>query len=187
LARENNVGYKSIWHAASDSAWAVVESEVAMDMGWMGPIAILTILPVPMGLFFLLNGRVRKVLASAGALGTAGLSVCVASNITGWMLVGPGHPNSDDWIGFIVINAIIGAVTAFPGGLIGLIIGNLIDGRKSPSVAENTEKELVRLRRQVADLEAEKQQRTEAEAIKAQEDMGPVPSTDIKKIPKFPD
>lgn len=91
---------------------------------------VVAILVTPCVLFF--RGWRLRVLPGLGAFLLAFLAVNMAFVFTGWMLVGPDHPNSSDWASFVVANVIIASVGGIPGGLFGLVIGLLKERRIPP-------------------------------------------------------
>lgn len=105
-------------------------------MDWAPAVAILVALSVvatimiPCFLFF--RGWRLRVLPGIGAFALAIVAVSLGIVFTGWLLVGPGHPDSGDWIGFVVTNAIIASVAGIPGALLGLVIGLLIERKMPP-------------------------------------------------------
>jgi hypothetical protein len=105
-------------------------------MGWAPAIASLVallvaaILLMPCFLFFRC-WRLR-LLPGLGAFVLAIAAVNLGLVFTGWLLVGPGHPDSADWTNFVITNAIIASVGGIPGGLCGLVIGLLIERRIPP-------------------------------------------------------
>lgn len=104
--------------------------EWAFAIAILVALSIVAIIMIPCFLFF--RGWRLRVLPGIGAFASAIVAVSLGLVFTGWLLVGPGHPDSDDWRSFVVTNAIIASVAGLPGALLGLVIGLLIERRMPP-------------------------------------------------------
>ena len=88
-------------------------------------LSVVAILMVPC--VFILRRWIFILLPGICASVTTLSGVCLGYMFTGWLLVGPGHPNSNDWQEFIFFNVIIAAGTGIPGALLGLVIALLVE------------------------------------------------------------
>ncbi|HEV8071979.1 MAG TPA: hypothetical protein VGP76_29965 [Planctomycetaceae bacterium] len=122
---------------AAITAWAhglqdenrriLFEEPLILTVAILSALSVVAILMIPC--YRLVRTPQARVASAVGASLLAIAAVIVGDlAFTRWALYNNGRPATlDQWIGFAIVNAIIGAVAALPGGWMGFVVGRALD------------------------------------------------------------
>jgi hypothetical protein len=124
---------------ADENARILFDEPQILAVAVLVALAVVAILMIPYAHFF--RGRKMRISTAVGATVFAVSAVILGElAFTRWALYDGGHGRPpgkaplSDWLAFAAINAILAAVSAIPGGVMGSVIGRNADAGKKQSV-----------------------------------------------------